>query len=194
MDPWSRLHQFQPRNFTSPHHFAGHGLREATCTFLFSRREQIGNLWWSTLLKARFVECVGPPPPSAPPPFVFADSCSPNGRGEYNVFVEIQLHLKPQVPPPSIVISNWGHSSSMLREGLGGGQMHKRTTPKIFRRAKELHRNMSPAEAQLWKHLRAHQMGDIHFRNHTCPERKCLADLISWLCLWHQNNCVHTSP
>jgi very-short-patch-repair endonuclease len=43
--------------------------------------------------------------------------------------------------------------------------MHKRTTPKIFSRAKELHRNMSPAEAELWKHLRAHRMGDVHFRN-----------------------------
>jgi very-short-patch-repair endonuclease len=43
--------------------------------------------------------------------------------------------------------------------------MHKRTTPKIFERAKELHRNMSPAEAKLWKYLRAHQMGDVHFRN-----------------------------
>ena len=43
--------------------------------------------------------------------------------------------------------------------------MHKRTTPKIFGRAKALHRNMSPAEARLWKHLRAHRMGDIHFRN-----------------------------
>ena len=59
--------------------------------------------------------------------------------------------------------------------------MHKRTTPKIFRRAKELHRNMSPAEAQLWKHLRAHQMGDIHFRNHTCPERKCRGVLLRTL-------------
>jgi hypothetical protein len=47
--------------------------------------------------------------------------------------------------------------------------MHKRTTPKIFRGAKELHRNMSPAEAKLWQHLRAHQMGDVHFRNHTVP-------------------------
>jgi very-short-patch-repair endonuclease len=43
--------------------------------------------------------------------------------------------------------------------------MHKRTTPKIFARAKELHRNMSPAEAKLWQHLRAHRMGDVHFRN-----------------------------
>ena len=43
--------------------------------------------------------------------------------------------------------------------------MHKRTTPKIFRRAKELHRNMTPAEVKLWQHLRAHRMGDVHFRN-----------------------------
>ena len=43
--------------------------------------------------------------------------------------------------------------------------MHKRTSPKIFVRAKELHRNMSPAEAELWKHLRAHRMGNVHFRN-----------------------------
>jgi very-short-patch-repair endonuclease len=43
--------------------------------------------------------------------------------------------------------------------------MHKRTTPKIFGRAKELHRNMSPAEAKRWKHLRAHRMDGIHFRN-----------------------------
>jgi very-short-patch-repair endonuclease len=43
--------------------------------------------------------------------------------------------------------------------------MHKRTTPKIFGHAKQLHRNMSLAEAKLWKHLRAHRIGDIHFRN-----------------------------
>jgi very-short-patch-repair endonuclease len=43
--------------------------------------------------------------------------------------------------------------------------MHKRTTPKIFGRAKQLHRNMTAAEAKLWKHVRAHRMGDVHFRN-----------------------------
>ena len=43
--------------------------------------------------------------------------------------------------------------------------MHKRTTPKIFARAKALHRNLSPAEAKLWKQLRAHRMGNTHFRN-----------------------------
>ena len=43
--------------------------------------------------------------------------------------------------------------------------MHKRTTPKIFGRAKHLHRSMTPPEAELWKHLRAHRMGNVHFRN-----------------------------
>jgi very-short-patch-repair endonuclease len=58
-----------------------------------------------------------------------------------------------------------------LKTAIGGGRegvrvrMHKRTTPKIFRRAKELHRNMPPAEAKLWGHLRAHRMGNVHFRN-----------------------------
>ncbi len=43
--------------------------------------------------------------------------------------------------------------------------MHKRTTPNIFRRAKELHRNMTPAEARLWARLRSHRMKGVHFRN-----------------------------
>ena len=43
--------------------------------------------------------------------------------------------------------------------------MHKRTTPKVFGHAKELHRNLTPAEEKLWARLRAHRMGDIHFRN-----------------------------
>src|SRR5688500_18025840 len=43
--------------------------------------------------------------------------------------------------------------------------MHKRTTQKTFSRAKELHRNMTDAEAKLWRHQRAHRMGDVHFRN-----------------------------
>jgi very-short-patch-repair endonuclease len=43
--------------------------------------------------------------------------------------------------------------------------MHKRTTPKIFGRAKELHRNMTEPEAKLWARLRAHRTADVHFRN-----------------------------
>ncbi len=43
--------------------------------------------------------------------------------------------------------------------------MHKRTTPRIFGRAKQLHRNMTPAEAKLWAYLRAHRLNGVHFRN-----------------------------
>jgi len=42
--------------------------------------------------------------------------------------------------------------------------MHKRTTPKIFARAKQLRREMTPAEIKLYGHLRAHRMGGVHFR------------------------------
>jgi len=43
--------------------------------------------------------------------------------------------------------------------------MHKRTTPRVFGNAKQLHRNLTPAESKLWTRLRAHRMGDVHFRN-----------------------------
>ena len=43
--------------------------------------------------------------------------------------------------------------------------MHKRTTPMIFGHAKELHRNLTPAEARLWSRLRSHRMGQVHFPN-----------------------------
>jgi len=43
--------------------------------------------------------------------------------------------------------------------------MHKRTTPRVFGRAKALHREMTPAERRLWSRLRAHRMHGIHFRN-----------------------------
>ena len=43
--------------------------------------------------------------------------------------------------------------------------MHKRTTPRVFARAKALHREMTPAETKLWAHLRAHRTGNVHFRN-----------------------------
>ena len=64
---------------------------------------------------------------------------------------------------------------------------HKRTTPKIFRRAKELRRNMTPAERRLWAHLRAHRLGDLGFRaqhalgryivDFACPGRKIIIEL-----------------
>ena len=53
----------------------------------------------------------------------------------------------------------------MGEAGWGSMTMHKRTTPKIFSRAKQLHSEMTPAEHKLWSHLRAHRMGDVHFRN-----------------------------
>ena len=68
-----------------------------------------------------------------------------------------------------------------------GVKLHKRTTPKVFGRAKQLHRNMTEAEARLWKHLRAHRMGDVHFRNQhaignyivdfCAPRRKLIIEL-----------------
>ena len=65
--------------------------------------------------------------------------------------------------------------------------MHKRTTPENLWSCKDLHRNMSPAEAKLWQHLRAHRMGDVHFRNQhaignyivdfCAPRRKLIIEL-----------------
>jgi very-short-patch-repair endonuclease len=43
--------------------------------------------------------------------------------------------------------------------------MHKRTTPKVFGHAKQLHRNLTPAEVKMWARLRAHRLQGIHFRN-----------------------------
>ena len=43
--------------------------------------------------------------------------------------------------------------------------MHKLTTPKVFGHAKQLHRNMTPAEVKLWARLRAYRLEGIHFRN-----------------------------
>ena len=41
---------------------------------------------------------------------------------------------------------------------------HKRTTPEIFKRTKELRLNQTEAEAKLWTYLRAHQLAKIGFR------------------------------
>ena len=64
---------------------------------------------------------------------------------------------------------------------------HKRTTPKIFTRAKELRRNQTQAEARLWAHLRAHQLANVGFhRQHAignyivdfcAPRRKLIIGL-----------------
>jgi len=65
--------------------------------------------------------------------------------------------------------------------------MHKRTTPKIFQRAKELRRDMTPTEIKLHGHLRAHRMGGTHFRSQhaignyivdfCAPRRKLIIEL-----------------
>jgi very-short-patch-repair endonuclease len=41
---------------------------------------------------------------------------------------------------------------------------HRRTTPKVFTNSRELRHNPTPAEAKLWRFLRAHQTNGIHFR------------------------------
>ena len=87
----------------------------------------------------------------------FPHSTNTNGEGECAVFMDTLVPAQIEITPPPIVIFNWG--------GSGGGQMHKRTIPKVFGYAKQLHRNMTPAEIKLWARLRAHRLESIHFRN-----------------------------
>ena len=64
---------------------------------------------------------------------------------------------------------------------------HRRTTPKIFKRAKELRRDMTPTELKLHAHLRAHRMGGVQFRpqhaignyivDFCAPRRKLIIEL-----------------
>jgi very-short-patch-repair endonuclease len=44
-------------------------------------------------------------------------------------------------------------------------RFHKRTNPKVFGHAKQLHRNMTEPEAKLWSRLRTHRMAGVHFRD-----------------------------
>jgi very-short-patch-repair endonuclease len=81
------------------------------------------------------------------------------GEGEYNIGMNFLFANQVRIAPPQLEITIGGGREGVVKV------MHKRTTSKTFSHAKELHRNMSPAEAKLWKHLRAHQMGDVHFRN-----------------------------
>lgn len=41
---------------------------------------------------------------------------------------------------------------------------HKRTTPKIFKRAKELRRDQTETEAKLWAYLRRKRLDGVKFR------------------------------
>ena len=64
---------------------------------------------------------------------------------------------------------------------------HKRTTPKVFKRAKELRRNQTEAEAKLWSCLRNHQLNNVGFRRQhaignyvvdfCAPRRKLIIEL-----------------
>lgn len=65
------------------------------------------------------------------------------------------------------------HSSPICALSNGGGaeggggygvSVHKRTSPKIFHRAKELRHNKTPEEEKLWSRLRNHQLDGIGFR------------------------------
>jgi very-short-patch-repair endonuclease len=42
--------------------------------------------------------------------------------------------------------------------------MHHNASPEIFRRAKELRNQMTPAESILWEKLRAGRLNGLHFR------------------------------
>ena len=65
--------------------------------------------------------------------------------------------------------------------------MHKRTTPKVFANAKELRRDLTPAEIKLKTRLRAHRMAGVHFRlqhaigsyivDFCAPRRKLIIEL-----------------
>jgi very-short-patch-repair endonuclease len=63
---------------------------------------------------------------------------------------------------------------------------HKRTTPKVFKKAKELRRNQIEAEAKLWSYLRNHQINGVGFRRHAvgnyivdfcAPRRRLIIEL-----------------
>jgi very-short-patch-repair endonuclease len=64
---------------------------------------------------------------------------------------------------------------------------HKRTTPRIFKRAKELRHNQTEAEARLWSRLRTHQLANVGFRRQhaigyyivdfCAPRRKLIIEL-----------------
>ena len=87
--------------------------------------------------------------------------------------------------------------------------MHKRTTPKIFRHATPswrtvprknyiatcLQRKHRRGSMPVWKHLRAHRIGDVHFRNHTCPGGRCQGHAIGkYIVDFSQRDAVQCAP
>jgi len=61
-----------------------------------------------------------------------------------------------------VPIGGGGHAQTHYTENL-----RARHTVLAYGAREELHRNLTPAEAKLWARLRAHQIGGVHFRNHT---------------------------
>jgi very-short-patch-repair endonuclease len=64
--------------------------------------------------------------------------------------------------------------------------MHRRTTPKVFANAKELRKNLTPAEQKLWSALRNDQLGVNFRRQHAvgpyiadfcCIQKKLIIEL-----------------
>ncbi|WP_100629859.1 endonuclease domain-containing protein [Algoriphagus formosus] len=53
--------------------------------------------------------------------------------------------------------------------------MHHKASPEIFRRAKELREQMTPAEQILWEKLRANRLNGLHFRRQH-PVSKYIVD------------------
>jgi len=61
------------------------------------------------------------------------------------------------------------NSLSFLGEGLGEGQMKPKphrfpSTPRIKQQAKNLRKEMTPAEQKLWQHLRNRRLFELKFR------------------------------
>ena len=64
---------------------------------------------------------------------------------------------------------------------------HKRTTPKVFKKAKELRRNQTESEAKLWAYLRGKRLDGVKFRRQhaignyivdfCAPRRKLIIEL-----------------
>jgi len=78
----------------------------------------------------------------------------------------------------------------------------QRVTKEKLQRAKELRRNMTPAEKMLWNELRGNKLG-VHFRRHTAPAvgagDKSLRDLSSistvtkrdWSLKWMETSMIY---
>jgi very-short-patch-repair endonuclease len=80
------------------------------------------------------------------------------------------------------------HFSPICALSNGGGgrrpegvSVHKRTTPKIFHRARELRHNKTPEEEKLWARLRNHQLDGIGFR-----QQHAIGDTIVDFCAPHK--------